>query len=290
VTAASAGAARSPADDAPPGIGRRARGWIDFYLTSMRTSIAVGFQYRVANYFYLIGMLAEPIIYLVVWSTIAEQQGGSVGGFTPGAFAAYYIVWTLVRAFNIGLTPWAWEERIKQGRLAILLLRPMHPIHYDLADLAGWKFVVIALWLPIAAVLSAIFQPAFTIGPLEVLTFVVAIWLAYVLRSMMLWLLGLITFWTTRVGPFFDIFFTAELLLSGRLVPLSLMPPWAQDLAGVLPFKWTFAFPIESLVADLSDAELLGGLAIQVAWIVVFAVAIRLGWGVAVKRFSSVGG
>jgi ABC-2 type transport system permease protein len=285
---ASTGVAPGAVESAGPGD--RLRGWVDFYLTSMRVSIAVGFQYRVANYFYLIGMLAEPVIYLVVWSTIAEQQGGSVGGFTAGAFAAYYIVWTLVRAFNIGLTPWAWEERIKQGRLSILLLRPMHPVHYDLADLAGWKFVVIVLWLPIAAVLSIAFRPVFTLGPLEVVVFFASIWLAYVLRSLMLWLLGLVSFWTTRVGPFFDIFFTAELLLSGRLVPMSLLPPWAQDLAGLLPFQWTFAFPIESVVADLSDAELLTGLGVQVAWIAGFAIAVRLCWGVAVRRFSSVGG
>ena len=75
----------------------------------MRISIATQVQYRVSNYFYMIGMIAEPVIYLVVWSTVAEQQGGEVGGFTPGEFAAYYIVWTLVRNMNIALTPWAWE-------------------------------------------------------------------------------------------------------------------------------------------------------------------------------------
>jgi ABC-2 type transport system permease protein len=274
----------------PPSLLGRARAWLDFYTTSMRVSIAIGFQYRVANYFYLIGMLAEPVIYLVVWSTVAEQQGGSVGGFTPGDFAAYYIVWTLVRNFNIALTPWAWEERIKQGQLSTLLLRPLHPIHYDLAFLAGWKFVVIILWLPIATLLAIVFQPTLDFGPLDVAVFFAAIWLAYVLRSLMLWLLGLITFWTTRVGPFFDIFFTAELLLSGRLVPLSLMPPWAQDLAAALPFKWTFSFPIEALVGDLSTGELLSGLGGQLAWIAGLAIAVRLCWGVAVRRFSSVGG
>ena len=52
----------------------------------------------------------------------------------------------------------------------------------------------------------------------------------------------------------------------------------------------TFGFPIEALVADLSTVELLGGLAVQVAWIVAFAIVVRLCWGVAVRRFSSVGG
>ena len=49
----------------------------------------------------MLGMVAEPVIYLVVWTTIADQQGGSVDGLTPGYFAAYYIVWTLVRNMNI---------------------------------------------------------------------------------------------------------------------------------------------------------------------------------------------
>ena len=91
------------------------------------------FQYRVANYFYMIGMIAEPIVYLVVWSTIARAHGGSIDGLTPGDFAAYYIVWTLVRNMNIVLTPFGWEERIKEGPFSGQLMRPVHPIHEDLA-------------------------------------------------------------------------------------------------------------------------------------------------------------
>lgn len=266
------------------------RGWVDLYLTAMRVSIATGFQYRVANYLYLVGAIAEPVIYLVVWSTVAVQQGGSVGGFTAGGFAAYFIVWTLVRNMNIALTPWAWEERVRGGELSAMLLRPLHPFHYDLGFLAGWKVVVILMWLPIATILSLLFHPEFDFGPIEVAAFAVSIWGAYVLRSLFLWLLGLVTFWTTRVGPFFQIFFTLELLLSGRLVPLSLLPAWAQDLADVLPFKWTFGFPIETLVGDLTPMELAGGLALQFGWIAASALVVRFGWRIAVRRFSSVGG
>ncbi|HUG47525.1 MAG TPA: ABC-2 family transporter protein, partial [Candidatus Limnocylindria bacterium] len=103
------------------------------------------------------------------------------------------------------------------------------------------------------------------------------------------WTLGMVSFWTTRVGPVFELIFMAELLLSGRLVPLALLPAWAQDLAGLLPFKWTFGFPIETLVGNLTEAELLTGLAMQLLWIVVGAVALRLVWKVAIKRYSAVG-
>ena len=92
------------------------------------------FQYRTANYFYMLGMVAEPVIYLVVWTTIADQHGGSVDGLTAGYFAAYYIVWTLVRNMNIVFgAPYGWEHRIREGELNRDLLRPLLPLHYDIA-------------------------------------------------------------------------------------------------------------------------------------------------------------
>ena len=81
-----------------------------------------------------------------------------------------------------------------------------------------------------------------------------------------------------------------EMLLSGRLVPLQLMPDWVQTLANFLPFKWTFGFPIESLVGHMSAASLLLGLGVQVLWIGIGLLLFRFAWRAAIKRFSAVGG
>ena len=70
----------------------RVRAFAEFYLATARAAIAVQFQYRTANYFYMLGMVAEPVIYLVVWSSVARSSGGAVNGITAGEFAAYYIV------------------------------------------------------------------------------------------------------------------------------------------------------------------------------------------------------
>src|SRR3954462_8163451 len=110
---------------APPRLVSPLRGLFDVYVQEAKIAIAEQIQYRVANYMYMLGMVAEPVIYLVVWQTVAAQQGGSVGGYTAGAFAAYYIVWTLVRNINIVFTPYGWEERIREGRLSARLLRPL---------------------------------------------------------------------------------------------------------------------------------------------------------------------
>lgn len=265
------------------------RAMFDLYRGSARLSIIEGFQYRVGNYLYMIGMVAEPVIYLVVWSTIARSNGGSVDGFTPGGFAAYYIVWTLVRNMNIVFTPYGWEERIREGKLSGDLLRPVHPIHYDIASFAGWKVVVIVLWLPIAAVLTLLFHPTLSPTVLQIAVFAVAIWGAYLIRTMALWLLGMITLWTTRVSALYQTYFVTELLLSGRLVPLALMPTWVQRLASFLPFKWTFGFPIEALVGNLSAGQLFFGLGMQVFWTTVGGLLVAVCWRRGVRRYSAVG-
>jgi ABC-2 type transport system permease protein len=266
------------------------RGLLGVYAQEARNAIAEQFQYRVANYFYMIGMVAEPVIYLVVWTTIAEQQGGSVGGLTVGQFAAYYIVWTLVRSMNIVFTPYGWEWRIREGQLSAALLRPLFPIVSDIGAFAGWKVVVIVLWLPVAAVLALLFQPQIAPTVLEIGVFGLAIWGAYLIRSVNQSTVGMATFWTTRVGPLFEMYMLVELLLSGRLVPMTLMPEWVQSLAALLPFYWTFGFPIEALIGTMTTDQLLGGLAMQAFWITVGAIALRLSWRAAVRRYGAVGG
>jgi ABC-2 type transport system permease protein len=239
---------------------------------------------------YMLGMVAEPVIYLVVWQTVAEQQGGSVAGITAGQFAAYYIVWTLVRNINIVFTPYGWEERIREGQLSAQLIRPLFPIVEDLGFFLGWKPVVVLLWLPIAFFLALVFHPVLNPSPLAIAVFPFTLLGAYLIRSLNQSSLGLITFWTTRVGPIFQLYIAAELLLSGRLVPMTLMPDWVQSLASVLPFQSTFGFPIEVLVGNLTTEELVRGLFAQLVWIAIGAVLVRVVWHFAVRRYSAVAG
>jgi len=268
----------------------RLRSMVDLYLTTMRLAVQQQFQYRTANYFWMLGMVAEPVIYLVVWTTIADQQGGSVQGLTAGYFAAYYIVWTLVRNMNIVFGAPFWEERIREGELNKDLLRPVLPLHYDIAFFAGWKVVVIVLWIPLAIGLSLVFDPVLDPRLLEIAVFAVAIWGAYLLRTMFQEALGMLCFWTTRGAAIFDLWMMTELLLSGRLVPLPLMPDWVQDVSRFLPFQWAFFFPIEALVGDLSNDELLRGLGAQVLWILIGLAIFRVAWKHAIRRYSAVGG
>jgi ABC-2 type transport system permease protein len=273
-----------------PALEPRWRAYAAVYVGRARISVIDAFQYRAQNLVYLIGMVTEPVVYLVVWSIIARSHGGSLDGYTPGTFAAYYIVWMLVRNMNIVFTPYGWEQRIRTGELSAQLLRPLHPIHYDLSWFVGWKVFAIAAWIPIAVALSLLFHPTIDPTLAQVLTFLAAIWAAYLIRSLFMWALGLVTLWTTRVAALYDAYFTVELLFSGRLVPLALMPSWARTLSWVLPFRWAFGFPITSLVGPVTTGQLVAGLGMELAWIVAGSLLVAVVWKKGIRRYGAVGG
>ena len=62
---------------------------------------------------------------------------------------------------NIVFTPYGWEWRIREGELSSHLLRPLHPIHYDLAWFAGGKVPWLVMYLPIGVGLAFVFHPIF---------------------------------------------------------------------------------------------------------------------------------
>ena len=120
--------------------------------------------------------------------------------------------------------------------------------------------------------------------------FAVAIWGAYLIRTFNQSALGLVTFWTTRVG--------SAVLALHRARAAPLRPPRPADAhartgcrpsRGSCPFRWTFYFPIETLVGDLSNEELLAGLGMQVFWIVVGIGVFSLVWRHAIRRYTAVG-
>lgn len=260
-----------------------------YYVAGARVGFQRDLQYRVATFMVLVGFLIEPVVYLSVWTAVAEAQGGTIGGFDVGQLSAYYIVWTLVRVYNTAFDPKAWEWRIRDGRINTFLSQPVHMFHRDFSFFMGSKIVWTILWVPIAFVLTLVFRPTIEWHLLNVAAFAIAIWGGYAVRFLVLYIMGMINFWTTRGAAIFGIVTALELILSGRLVPLQLLPDWAESLAAWFPFKWTFQFPIEVLIGRLDTASVLTGLGYQFAWAAGLGLIFSVVWRRAVRRYEAVG-
>jgi ABC-2 type transport system permease protein len=246
-------------------------------------------QYRASLVIWLISHILDPLVYLVVWSTVSRSSGGSVGGFGGAEFAAYFIVVMLVNHVTYTWIMFEFEYRVRHGSFSFALLRPVHPIHSDLADNISSKVITLPLILAAAAVLALIFRPVFHIEFWAVATFLPALILAFGLRFLMEWTLALATFWTTRVSAINQVYFIASLFLSGQMAPLSLLPAPLRLASSILPFRWTTSFPVELVLGRVSWSEALQGLCAQTAWIVLCLLLLRLVWRAGVRVYSAVG-
>jgi ABC-2 type transport system permease protein len=265
------------------------RAFAALYAQQFKTTFATMLQYRAALAIWLIGHVLEPLIFLVVWSTVSASSGGTVGGYTSGDFAAYFILLMLVNHLTYTWIMYEYEYRIRHGSLSFALLRPVHPIHADIADNLTSKVISFPGMLLMALLLALIFRPEFHFLPWAVVAFIPALLLAFVLRFLVEWTLALAAFWTTRVSALNQMYFVALLFLSGQIAPISLLPPPIQTAATVLPFRWMIAFPLDLLLGRLTPLEALTGFAAQAGWLMLSLVLVRLVWRAGARVYSAVG-
>lgn len=265
------------------------RAYLEIYSVQLKTQLAVQFQYRVAMLIWLIGMVVQPVVYLVVWSTVAEHRGGEVGGFTSGQFAAYYILLMVVNHATFTWIMWEYEYYVRDGTLAGLLLRPIHPIHRDIADNLAYKALTFVVVLPVAQLLAWLFHAEFHWQLWSAALFVPALLLAGLMRILAEWTLAMAAFWTTRVGGINQVYFVVLTFMAGVVAPLDLFPPLVRQAAYLLPFRWMIYFPLELALGRLSPQQALTGLGAQIGWIALLLVLLNAIWRIGVRRFSAVG-
>ncbi len=265
------------------------RGLADLYLQQFKTTFASMVQYRASLIIWMIGHVLEPLVYLIVWTTVSAMGGGSVGDYTTAQFAAYFIILMLVNHVTYTWIMYEYEYRIREGMLSPALLRPVHPIHADIADNVSSKGVTLPFMLLIAAGLAALFHPSVTPEPWALITAVPALFLAFLLRFMLEWSLAQAAFWTTRIGAINQTYFVLVLFLSGQLAPLSLFPQPIQVVAAILPFQWMIGFPVELLLGQVTPRGTLIGLGAQLVWVVLAYFLLRTVWKAGVRIYSAVG-
>ncbi len=265
------------------------RGLADIYATLFRTDLAIHFQYRAAVVIWLIGRVVDALVFLSVWTAVARSQGGQVGDFSTGDFAAYYITMMMMGHLTFTWFMFEFEYRVRSGGFSPLLLQPLHPIHRDIAINVAYKFMTLAVMLPTMGLMIWLFDPVFDPLAWAIWASIPVVLLAFLMRFFVEWALALVALWTTRTAAANQLYFAALLFFSGQMAPLSLLPEWLQTLAALLPFRWMLAFPTELLLGRLAPIEVLWGAAAQVVWLGLSWGILAAVWSRGVRRYSAVG-
>ncbi len=268
--------------------------WINIYRAHLKIGTAIMFQYRFAVLIWAVWGFVGPLLGLAVWSAASSSHGGNITGpqgatFTDRDFAAYFLVFMIVSHLTMSWDAFEFAFRVRDGNLSPRLLKPIHPIHGDLATNLAFKFVTSTMLLPIWALLFYFLKPSLPPPNWTQLLAIPAILIALVLRYIWQYSLALIAFWTTRVEAINQFYFTLDGFLAGRIAPLALLPGWLGVVATYSPFRSMGYFPVELILGRVPSDQILSGFLFQVFWLVVGVGVFRLMWAGGIKQYSAVG-
>ncbi|XXT17370.1 ABC-2 family transporter protein [Sorangium sp. So ce429] len=258
------------------------------FPTLLRVGVAAAIAYRAEM---LIWMLTTtmPLVSLALWSAVAASA--PVGRFGASDFTAYFLAILIVRQMTGSWLVWEMNMEIKSGVLSQRLLKPIHPLVSYAADNLAALPLRALLCLPIAIVALVVtsgerFHPT----ALDLAIWVASLVGAWMINFFTMALIGSLAFVIESSTAVFDVYLAAFMIFAGYLVPIELFPPWLGDIARVLPFRYSLAFPVELITGLLEPGRALAELGAQWAFAIGSAVAALVAWRAGVRRFSAFGG
>jgi len=257
------------------------------YPALLRTGFAAAVAYRAE---FVIWMFSTnmPLIMLALWAAVARS--GPVGAYTQRGFAAYYLSTLLVRLLTGSWVVWELTMEIRQGDLAMRLLRPLHPlIAYSAENLAAVPLRGIVA-IPVVSILLWAARGQLGHDPILWLLLMPALLGAWLLTFLVMALIGTLALYLESATSLFEAWLGISAVLSGYLVPLDLFPQAVQRIALVLPFRFLLSFPVELMLGKHGRGEALALLGGQWLYVAFALLATNLVWRAGLRRFSAYGG
>ena len=247
-------------------------------------------QYRANQLMYPLYTLFSPVVYLVIWLSVANTQG-DVKGLTANDFMTYYLVLLLVATITTESVIYIFEYKIRLGTLSNELLLPVHPLLTNtLINILAYKTLSFLITVPIWIGLVFIFKPNFqAVTPASLLLALPSLVMGFAINFLLGSALTCLAFWTTRVYSIADFYFSLVTLLSGQFVPLELMPGAVQTVASYLPFQFITYFPIQVILNRLAAPLLVQKFILELVWVILSYLIFHFIWRTGLKRFSAVG-
>jgi ABC-2 type transport system permease protein len=221
---------------------------------------------------------------IYIWY-ISARNGSTLFDFKE--IFTYYIIGGLIAIGN-GVH-WNIGNRISSGKLSDIMIVPSSAIMRCVVSDAGWHIfsnLVNTILLVVIAMIGKdyIFLPSSI--AIIIFTFFAAV-IGFVAQIYINLIFGMFAFWMTDAWGIFDLQANITNILSGKLIPLSVLP--FTSLVSTLPFAYFYFLPIQVFMQKYSSAQTIQVLFVGLLWIFVLHILTRLVWKRGLKKFEAVG-
>jgi ABC-2 type transport system permease protein len=262
-------------------------------LQAIPALLRAGYQdalaYR-AEMFVWILSTTMPLVMLAMWHSVASEA--PVGRMGPADMTRYFLCTFIVRQLTGCWISFIINGEIKDGTLALRLLRPVHPLlgyatlgfaHVPLRALLSVPLAVVAL-----VVTSGI--ESLPRSPAMLVALLASVVLGFSISLLTNLIIGTLALFLGSSQKLMDAWTAVYFVLSGYLIPTDIMPPWLRTVAITLPFRYQLGVPVEIMTGAHDVGSALDLCVAQLAWVVAMGFALAWVWRRGVRRFEAYGG
>jgi ABC-2 type transport system permease protein len=233
-------------------------------------------SYRADAIVRILMIVSRVFLFFFLWSAV--YRPGQVTGGLDLRQAITYSTLAALLAADRGYPTETFSDRIRDGTVVYLFLRPLSPVRYFWGVQLGGIAFRLVLILSGAAIGIAAGVVSLPSSPALLLVVLIGLFLADLLFSVLMLLLELVAFWTTDIRGVRDLFLFAVALLTGALVPIWFFPDWAVSLLAWTPFPSAASTPISLYIGRIPAADAGVALLIQAGWLVALTAFTALLW------------
>ena len=254
----------------------------------LRTGFADAIAYRAEMFIWVLST-TMPFVMMALWRAVARDA--PVGRFDQTAITGYFLAAFVTRQLAGAWAAWMINMEVKQGTLAMRLLRPVSPLWAYAAENLGFLPLRILLVLPVLVVARVVVGPdALPRTALGVLLWVVALFGGWLITFLVNVCIGALALFMESSLKIMDVWLAMFFVFSGYLYPVEFFPPGLRAAMDWLPFRYQMGLPTELMINAHGTGEALGLLARQWLWVAALAGLAALLWRRGLRRFAAFGG
>jgi ABC-2 type transport system permease protein len=248
------------------------------------------FTYRFEVATFTVLMIGRIFLFAVLWHAVYSPGEVAAGMTVEQAVAYSTLAAVLAGHSDVATIVDSFTDRVREGTVAYLFIRPISPLTYMLGLQAGGVLYRFA-WLVIVGTIGIAIGIVNAPLSAAVLAWsILSLFLAECVLVILFQFIEILAFWTVETRGLTAVYAFTVQLLSGALVPLWFFPEWVRTVLLALPFAAATSTPLSLYVGRIPVDHAPFAIATQVVWLVILALALRLLWGAARQRVVVQGG
>lgn len=245
------------------------------YFYVFKTQILKSLAYKFDVYGNIIMQTIIMVASSFFWKALFKNTS-SIQGITVETMLTYTIISSVISVILTTNVERRIMKSVEKGTVAIDLMRPVNIFHVYFAENMG---SLVALFfqnvLPILLIGSLLIKIPLPDSWTNFLLFLVSLTLAFFINWYLSVIFGMWSFTAISMDPLIQVKKHLIRLLSGSIIPLWFFPAWLANILRLFPFVSMYQMPLDLYVGKCAPGDALGGLGIQVIWVLVLYVAYR---------------